>query len=163
MLKNKYTSKDTLFVLLFLSLGLSLIIGVSSGNISNGYNDIEIVQERQTEQPRATESDIICSLNSVDCNEISPVEKEIREIAEQENFQWSDYLVRLAKCESTLNPNARNDNGRYGTDRGVFQINDHYHPEVSTECADNINCATTWTIDMINSGNQNQWSCDKLI
>ena len=149
-LPKEETSKDGLFALLFLVMGASLLIGCMSGVDAKEYNDVKITQKAVTEQ-------------SEDDNRYSNVEAEIREIAGEENFQWTDYLVRLADCESTLNPTARNDNGYYGVDRGVFQINDYFHPEVSTECADNVECATKWTIDMINSGQQHQWSCNKIV
>ena len=91
------------------------------------------------------------------------VEQQIRKIARENKFKWVDYLVRLAKCESTLNANAINDNGVYGIDRGVFQINDYYHPEVSDECAFDVRCATEWTMWRINNGYQHEWHCDKII
>lgn len=91
------------------------------------------------------------------------IEQQIRDIAKEHNFQWENYLIRLADCESKLNQFALNNNGKYGVDRGVFQINTKYHPEVSTECAMNIRCATEWTIDRINKGYQSEWMCDKIV
>ena len=90
-------------------------------------------------------------------------EKGIREIAKEHNFKWTDYLVRLAKCESSLNPKVINDNGIHGIDRGIFQINNRYHWEVSDECAFDIRCATIWTMGRINNGYQYEWVCDKKI
>lgn len=108
----------------------------------------------------------IAPINAVKA-EIMPIqptiEQQIRDIAKEHNFQWENYLIRLADCESKLNQFALNNNGKYGIDRGVFQINSKYHPEVSTECAMNIRCATEWTIDRINKGYQSEWMCDKLI
>lgn len=91
------------------------------------------------------------------------VEEQIRKIANEANFQWTDYLVRLAKCESRLDPFALNSNGQYGIDRGLFQINNKYHPEVINACAFSIECSTKWTIEMINKGQQGQWACDKIV
>jgi hypothetical protein len=92
------------------------------------------------------------------------VEQQIRQIAKEENFQWTDYLVRLAYCESRLDPNATNTEGNSaGIDRGVFQINSFYHSEVSDEQAFDVDYATRWTINMINEGRQTEWVCDKLI
>lgn len=91
------------------------------------------------------------------------VEEQIRQIAEEHNFQWIDYLVRLAHCESRLDPYALNNNGQYGIDRGLFQINNKYHPEVNNSCAFDIRCATEWTMEMINNGEQHQWACNSLV
>ena len=115
----------------------------------------------------------LCSLDAVICeNEIKPIklltdnpdiETKIREIADKENFKWSDYLVKLAYCESRLNPKATNDNGKYGLDRGIFQINNKYHPTVTDAQALDIDFATRWTINKINGGYQHLWACDSLI
>lgn len=90
-------------------------------------------------------------------------EERILDIAEKENFKWQSYLLRLAYCESRLNPDAINYNQGHGTDRGIYQINDKYHPEVSDECAYDLECATKWTMWRINSGYQEEWACDDII
>lgn len=88
------------------------------------------------------------------------IAERIRIIAAEQHFQWPDYLVKLAFCESKLDPLAIGDQGN---SRGLFQIHKRYHPEVSTLQAFNIEYATKWTINMINAGKQNQWSCNKII
>jgi hypothetical protein len=87
------------------------------------------------------------------------VEDHIRYLARKYNFQWEDYLVRLADCESTLNPFALGDNGN---SRGLFQIHKGYHPAVSDQCAYDVECATIWAMYMINNGKQGLWTCDKI-
>ena len=94
------------------------------------------------------------------------VESLIRDIAREHNFQWTDYLIRLAKCESQLNPNAvnaHNNSPASSKDRGVFQINDHWHPEVSDEVAFDVRLATEWTMWRIESGYQHEWVCNDII
>lgn len=91
------------------------------------------------------------------------VEETIRRLAQETGFKWSDYLVRLAYCESRFDPNATNDNGRYGIDRGVFQINSYYHGEVTDAQAFDLEWATRWTMDRINRGYQHEWMCDPII
>lgn len=91
------------------------------------------------------------------------MEQRIRRIAGEHDFRWPGYLVRLARCESKMDPTATNSNGKYGTDRGLFQINNKYHPEVSDECAFSVRCATKWTMEMINNGEQHQWACNELV
>ena len=88
------------------------------------------------------------------------VEQEIRLIAEQNDFQWTDYLLRLANCESKFKQYAIGDAGK---SRGIFQIHSGYHPEVSSQCAFNVKCATEWTMWRINSGHQKEWTCDRYI
>lgn len=91
------------------------------------------------------------------------IQDRINIIAKQENFQYTDYLHRLIFCESRYNQYATNDNGKYGKDRGLAQINTKYHPEVSDEQAFNPDFAIKWTIGMINKGEQHQWACDRIV
>ena len=100
--------------------------------------------------------------------EFSPeqVEQEIRKIAAELHFKWPDYLVRLALCESRLDPKAINRNGNnptYSYDRGLFQFNSYWQRKVSDECAYSIDCSTRKTIEMINAGNQHLWACDEIV
>lgn len=94
------------------------------------------------------------------------VEQTIRRIAKEENFKWPDYLVRLAKCESSLNPKAVNTQGnkpKQSRDRGLFQINDYFHKHVSDAQAFDVEFSTKYTIKLINEGKQGYWVCDKKI
>lgn len=100
--------------------------------------------------------------DNVKFSEVS-VARKIQIIADKHNFKWPGYLVRLARCESRLDPHAINNNMEYGVDRGLFQINSRYHPEVSNECAFDVTCSTKWTMDMINEGHQDQWACNDII
>ena len=94
-------------------------------------------------------------------------EQQIRNIAKEHNFKWTDYLIRLAKCENrTLDPEAINDKGNTpigSVDRGIFQINDYWHSEISDECAFSVKCSTEFAIEMINAGRQNEWVCNKIV
>ena len=94
------------------------------------------------------------------------VEQTIRRIAKETGFKWEEYLVRLAVCESHLNPHAineRNNNPSFSKDRGLFQISDYWHKEVSDEVAFSVESSTRWAIDKINKGGQGIWVCDKYI
>lgn len=91
------------------------------------------------------------------------VEEQIRRIAKEQGFQWPEYLVRLAHCESRFDPNATNDNGYYGLDRGLFQINNFFHSEVTDEQAFDLEWSTKWTMERINKGYQHEWMCDPII
>lgn len=89
----------------------------------------------------------------------------IEKIAKAKDFKYTDYLVRLAKCEGLLNPTTVNTAGNHppSRDRGLYGINDYWHKEVSDEVAFDIKLSTEWTMHMINSGNQGAWVCDKHI
>ena len=85
------------------------------------------------------------------------VEQTIRRLAKETGFKWEEYLVRLAWYESRWNPQAINHNKNGSTDKGVFQWNDKAHPEISEECAYNVECATRAAIKAINEGHQTWW------
>lgn len=94
------------------------------------------------------------------------VEQAIRRIAKEENFQYTDYLLRLANCESRLNPKAVNTQGNkpaQSRDRGLFQINDYYHKHVTDTQAFDVDFATRYTIKLINEGKQEYWVCNGLV
>jgi len=86
----------------------------------------------------------------------------IKRVAEE--MGYSDYkaLLRLAHCESRFD-NARTNKNVSPTigvtyDRGIFQFNDYWHPEMSEACARNTECATKRTIELVSTGTVN-WSC----
>jgi hypothetical protein len=92
------------------------------------------------------------------------VEEQIRYIAAEKNFKWADYLVRLASCESSLNPKATNKNRNGSIDYGTFQFNDKMPPvPITKECSLDVRCSTEKTIEAINLGLQHHWVCDKKI
>lgn len=83
--------------------------------------------------------------------------------AKQEGFTDTNYLLKLAYCESRLDEFALNGNGGHSIDRGAFQINSLYHSEVKSDCAFNVECATKWTIKMLNNNRHHEWMCSKYI
>ncbi len=143
MLKTKHTSKIALLILVGTVLGICVLMMRLSDMVeyptNGGFVEIKAVSVRNT--PIA-------------------VEAQIRQIAQNEGFEWPDYLVRLARCESGLDPNVVGDSGY---SRGLFQIHSEYWPGVSDEEAFDIEWSTEWTMDMINAGYQHYWSCDKFI
>lgn len=156
LLPVKYTSKTALYIL----TTTVCIFALAYMALVNTYDYAEMTEITFKTQPGANNGVSICGLDAVVCpNE--GVESKVREIAEKENFKWPDYLVRLGKCESGLNPQAQGDGG-YNS-RGLFQISSYYHPEVSDDCAYDIDCSTKWTMDKINAGQQNLWTCNRLI
>jgi len=90
----------------------------------------------------------------------SETEQVIRFIAKQESVN-PDLAVRVAKCESNLVANAVNTNTDGSRDRGIFQINDKYHPEVTDEQAFDITYSTKFFCKAFKDGNINWWNCSK--
>lgn len=70
-------------------------------------------------------------------------------------------LIRLAKCESTLNPNATIYEGG-GLSRGLYQINSNFHKDIDDNCSFDIECSTRFVIEKFKEGKHNLWSCIKF-
>lgn len=90
----------------------------------------------------------------------------IRAIAKARNFKWEDYAVNVACEESLLGTVMENTKGNTpatSKDRGFWGINDYWHTEISDECAYNLECSTNWFMDMVEKGQQWQWSSDKKV
>jgi hypothetical protein len=97
-------------------------------------------------------------------SQLSPSQEEvadqIRAIAKEMGYQAPEWLVRLARCESGLRPNALGDGGH---SRGLFQIHSGYHPTVTDEQAYSIDFSTRWTINKLMNGGSGLWTCTKII
>ncbi len=94
------------------------------------------------------------------------VANQIIALAEKQDFKWVPYLVELAWCESKLGEiqtNDKNNKPATSKDRGIFQINDYWHKDISDEQAYNLEWSANWTMNMINNGYQSRWACDKII
>ena len=79
--------------------------------------------------------------------------------------QNCDVLVNLAKCESSLNPDAYHINNNKTVDLGLFQINSvHYKKDnMSAVCALDVYCSARWSNEQIKNGNLHIWVCaDKI-
>lgn len=116
--------------------------------LKNDYS-VEVIKQAQAKTEPETEN--------------KTVRERIIAVAENNSFKYTDYLLRLAKCESQFDAKARNDNGIYGMDLGVFQWNMKYHPDIGEKCALDVECSTTETIKAINDGHQGWWVCDRII
>ena len=88
------------------------------------------------------------------------VEFRIREVAKYHKVD-PDLAVRVARCESKLDSLAMNINFGGTIDRGVFQWNDYYHPEVDNVCAFNIECATIRFCYAVNNGKLSWWNASQ--
>lgn len=88
------------------------------------------------------------------------VEEQIREIAKEELVD-PDLATRVAKCESNFNPKAININTDGSKDRGIFQINDKYHPEISDQQAFDVCDSTRFFCKAFKAGNLSWWNASK--
>ena len=130
---------------------------------------LDVINEKPTGVPAVTiRREVVKAVESSgsQLSHQESVEEMIRRIAKEMNFQWTDYLVRLANCESRLNPkavNKQNNNPKHSVDRGLFQINNHWHKNVSDEQAFDPEFSIRWSINKINTGGQGIWVCDKYV
>ena len=88
------------------------------------------------------------------------IEMTIRKIAKEMGVD-QDLAVRVAKCESSLNPMAKNVNSPDSIDRGIYQINSKYHPEVSEAEAYDPEYATRFFCQAVKNGNICWWDASK--
>jgi len=88
------------------------------------------------------------------------VEGIIRYVAKQETVD-PELAVRVAKCESALSPTAKNVNKDGSIDRGLFQINDKYHPEVCDNDAYDIVLSTRFFCKAVKENHLSWWDASK--
>ena len=69
--------------------------------------------------------------------------------------------LKVANCESGLNPKAVNTNTDGSTDRGIFQINNKYHPEVTDAEAFDPEFSTQFFCTAFKAGNLSWWDSSK--
>lgn len=119
--------------------------------------------KEETEQTTETEKKTIKEIVEQKPKETSNalmVEKIIRYIAKQKGVD-QDLAVRVAKAESGLSPTAINTNTDGTRDRGLYQINEKYHPEVTDEQAFDIVLSTRFFCDAVLAGNLSWWNASK--
>jgi hypothetical protein len=87
-------------------------------------------------------------------------EEMVRRIA-KDNCVDPELAVKVAKCESGLNPKAINTNTDGSRDRGLFQINEKYHPEVTDTQAFDVAFSTKFFCDAQKAGFISWWNASK--
>lgn len=88
------------------------------------------------------------------------VEELIRIIAKEEQVD-PDLAVRVAKCESSLQPFAIRKNTDGSVDRGLYQWNSKWHPEITDQCAFNPDCATRQFCKAVKENHLDWWKSSK--
>jgi len=88
------------------------------------------------------------------------IEAMVRRIAKEYGVN-ENLAVRVAKCESGLDPSATNKNSNGSIDRGLFQWNNRWHPEISDKCAFDSEASTIAFCKAVNDGNLSWWDASK--
>jgi hypothetical protein len=89
------------------------------------------------------------------------MEQIIRWVAKEEGVD-PDLAVRVARCENPrLDPKAVNINKDGSRDRGLFQINDKWHKEVTDEQAFDPVFSTRFFCKAVKEGNLDWWSATR--
>lgn len=84
----------------------------------------------------------------------------IRQKARENNLN-EEKVIFIAKCESQINPNALGDGNlsckktnKPMRSRGIWQINECGHPEISDEQAFDKNWSTDWAMNIFKKGGE---------
>jgi hypothetical protein len=88
------------------------------------------------------------------------VEQIIRKICMEEGVD-SELALRVAKCESNLNPSAVHENAPDSIDRGLFQINSKYHPDITPSQAYDPVFSTRFFCKAFKAGNLGWWDATR--
>jgi len=88
------------------------------------------------------------------------VESRITKIAKEEGVDPS-LAIRVAKCESGLNPGAINVNINGSVDRGLYQWNNKWHPEIDEKTAFHIEKSTRAFCKAFKAGHLDWWNATK--
>lgn len=120
--------------------------------IYNANKDWETVQEIKHYEYKIAmfREQYWCPVSSGVCNTIV-------EIADKYGVD-GQAIINLGWCESRLRPIEGRIDPR---DRGWFQINSHYHPQITDECAYDLECSANYTALLISQGKGYLWNCWK--
>jgi hypothetical protein len=148
------------------------LLSIAGIVIAGALVSVNITDEPKTYADEALADSFVfepCNLEVVVCaNEAiktptPSVEARIRAVAEAEGFKDVNLLLKLSFCESSNNVKAIHINKDGSKDRGAFQWNSKYQPQVSDECAYNLECSTKEVILKIRNGGLSAWVCSTKI
>jgi len=88
------------------------------------------------------------------------VDEIIKRVAKNEGVD-SSLAVRIAKCESGLNPAIQHFNSDGSVDRGLYQINSKWHPEITANIAFDAEKSTQFFCQAFKAGHLSWWSASK--
>jgi hypothetical protein len=163
---------DSKFSLGFIS---SMVIGAFAGYFVDGnyitaflagvsgslvINNLIANKKIVTDTNATTEITTTTTTNTTTPPSKEEVEKIIRAICKAEGVD-ENLAVKVAKCESGLNCLAVNVNTTGSKDRGIFQWNDKYHPDITDEMAFDPVIATKLFCKAVKAGNISWWNASK--
>lgn len=88
------------------------------------------------------------------------VEQIVRRVAIAEGID-PDLALRVAGCESGFNPAVQHLNSDGSVDRGLYQINSKWHPEITAAVAFDAEKATQFFCDAFKAGHLSWWNASK--
>lgn len=88
------------------------------------------------------------------------IKRMIRETARKYGVD-QDLAVRVAQCESGLNPNAKRVNVGGSVDRGLYQWNDRYHPDITDAAAYDPKTATELFCQAVSKEHLSWWNASR--
>lgn len=103
---------------------------------------------------------LISSNGKIEVKEKKTIEEIITEIAKKNEVD-PDLAIRVAHCESALNPAAINTNKNGTRDRGLYQINDYWHKNVSDSQAFDPVFSTEYFCKRVKEGFLSDWNASK--
>lgn len=81
------------------------------------------------------------------------------------SFDEAQKGMTIVQCESKWNKEAEQyRNNTIGVDRGLFQINSYFHPEVSSSCAYDVYCNTRAAMKIYKANKSwDAWACNRIL
>ncbi len=95
-----------------------------------------------------------------DKGKVGTVESRVRKVAGSMGVD-PDLAISVARCESGLDPQAVGVNKDGSKDRGLFQWNNKWHPEVTNEIAFDVEKATEEFCKAVKQGKLSWWDSSK--
>lgn len=80
--------------------------------------------------------------------------------AEKAGYQAPLFAIRVAQCESSLNPSAVGDHGQ---SYGMWQIHLPSHPDITKEQALDPEWSTKWAMEQMAAGRARIWTCARIL
>jgi len=153
--------------LLLGSLG-GLIIGAIVGTILDGsplnafmagFTGIAILQSL-VDKPTLKINEQTKEIEKKTSYSKEEIKELIKEITEKNGIDTT-LAIKVAECESALNPKAKRENSPESIDRGLYQINSKWHKEVTDDQAYDPKYATEFFCKAVKEGNLSWWNASK--
>ncbi|HEY9828932.1 MAG TPA: hypothetical protein V6D26_00025 [Stenomitos sp.] len=100
-----------------------------------------------------------CGLEAVICDWELTVKDKIVMAAREAGYTDVSVVLAVSFCESSWNEKAVGKVDK--RDRGVFQINSRWNPDVTDECAFDAECSTKWFINELNNNRLWKWKASQ--